>query len=122
MGGYAGPNLDGASVYNALEDFQVGGTAGVPTVFLGLLEYMAANNKKLHSLKVAAVGGGACPPKILQKFDRSVHVCTTLLIGDSCMRLALHLWFASRSLHMLVTPQGQLLQHVLVHSCFAAAV
>ena len=67
---HAGPNLDGASVYNALEDFQVNGTAGVPTVFLGLLEYMAANNKKLNYLKMAAVGGAACPPKILAKFDR----------------------------------------------------
>ena len=66
----AGPNLDGASVYNALEDFRVNGTAGVPTVFLGLLDYMATNNKKLNYLKVAAVGGAACPPKVLEKFDR----------------------------------------------------
>ncbi len=66
----AGPNLDGPSVYNALEDFQVNGTAGVPTVFLGLLEYMASHNKKLHYLKMAAVGGAACPPKILERFDR----------------------------------------------------
>lgn len=66
----AGPNLDGASVYNALEDFQVNGTAGVPTVFLGLLDYMATHNKKLNYLKVAAVGGAACPPKVLEKFDR----------------------------------------------------
>ena len=46
------------------------GTAGVPTVFLGLLDYMAKNNKKLNYLKVAAVGGAACPPNIIQKFDR----------------------------------------------------
>lgn len=57
-------------MYNALEDFQVNGTAGVPTVFLGLLDYMATNNKRLNYLKVAAVGGAACPPKVLQKFDR----------------------------------------------------
>lgn len=57
-------------MFNALEDFQVNGTAGVPTVFLGLLEYMATNNKKLNYLKMAAVGGAACPPKVLEKFDR----------------------------------------------------
>ena len=57
-------------MYNALEDFQVNGTAGVPTVFLGLLDYMATNNKKLNYLKMAAVGGAACPPKVLEKFDR----------------------------------------------------
>ena len=66
----AGPNLDGQSVYNALEDFRVNGTAGVPTVFLGLLDYMSKHNKKLNYLKVAAVGGAACPPNIIQKFDR----------------------------------------------------
>ena len=124
MGGYAGPNLDGATVYNALEDFQVGGTAGVPTVFLGLLEYMAANNKKLHYLKVAAVGGAACPPKILQKFDRSVSVCSRLLVDDSCIHLAwlLYLRFASRSLRTLMSFQGRLLQYFPVHSGFATAV
>ena len=65
----AGPGLDGASVYNMLEDFRVGATAGVPTVFLGLLEHMAAQNKKLHYLKMAAIGGAACPPKIIEKFN-----------------------------------------------------
>lgn len=67
---HAGPNLDGESVYNALEDFQVNGTAGVPTVFLGLLDYMTKKGKRLNYLKVAAVGGAACPPNIIEKFDR----------------------------------------------------
>ena len=62
-------------MYKALEEFQVNGTAGVPTVFLGLLDYMATNNKRLNFLKVAAVGGAACPPKVLQKFDRLVLYC-----------------------------------------------
>ena len=38
---------------NALEDFRVNGTAGVPTLFLGLLDYMVKNNKKLNYLTVA---------------------------------------------------------------------
>ena len=67
---YAGPHLDGESVYNTLEDFQVGNTAGVPTVYLGLLDYMAANNKKLHYLKSLVCGGAACPPKVFDAFDR----------------------------------------------------
>ena len=55
------------------------GTAGVPTVFLGLLDYMAKNNKKLNYLKVAAVGGAACPPNIIQGFDRYAVPCCALL-------------------------------------------
>ena len=72
MSGYiAGPNLDGQSVYNLLEDFQVSGIAGVPTVFLGLLDHMATNTaKKLHYLKTAVVGGAACPRKIFDALDR----------------------------------------------------
>ena len=76
-------------MYNALEDFQVNGTAGVPTVFLGLLEYMASNNKKLNYLKMAAVGGAACPPKILAKFDRcALHAW--LLIRAVCAVCSAH--------------------------------
>ena len=68
---HAGPKLDGESVYNTLEDFQVDNTAGVPTVFLGLLEYMASNKaRKLNHLKTAIVGGAACPRKIFDAFDR----------------------------------------------------
>ncbi len=67
----AGRDLDGKSIYNTLEDFQVNGAAGVPTVFLGLLDYMAANKaRKLHYLKTAVVGGAACPRKIFDAFDR----------------------------------------------------
>ena len=81
----AGPNLDGASVFNALEDFQVTGVAGVPTVFLGLLDYMATNNKKLNYLKMAAVGGAACPPKVLEKFDRCDLQKSVMLKGSSAL-------------------------------------
>lgn len=66
----AGPYLDGESVFNILEDYQVGNTAGVPTIYLGLLDYMAANNKKLHYLTSLVCGGAACPPKIFDAFDR----------------------------------------------------
>ncbi|KAL0026036.1 hypothetical protein WJX79_003492 [Trebouxia sp. C0005] len=65
-----GQGLDGKSIYNTLEDFQVNNAAGVPTVFLGLLDYMAANKaRKLHYLKTAVVGGAACPRKIFDAFD-----------------------------------------------------
>lgn len=68
---YAGRDLDGKSIYNTLEEFQVNNTAGVPTLFLGLLDYMAANKaRKLHYLKTAVVGGAACPRKIFDAFGR----------------------------------------------------
>ena len=72
-------------MFNALEDFQVTGVAGVPTVFLGLLDYMATNNKKLNYLEVAAVGGAACPPKVLEKFDRCEFSKSAMLKGSSAL-------------------------------------
>ena len=67
----AGPHLDGKSIYNTLQKFQVTGTAGVPTVYLGLLDYMASSQEtKLHHLKMVIIGGAACPRKIFDAFDR----------------------------------------------------
>ena len=66
----AGAKLDGASVYQALEQQKCDGTAGVPTVFLNLLEYMAAEKKRLSHLKLMTVGGAACPPRIIENFMR----------------------------------------------------
>lgn len=46
-------------------------TAGVPTLFLGLLDYIAANKaRQLHYLETAMVGGAACPRKIFDAFGR----------------------------------------------------
>ena len=65
------------------------GAAGVPTVFLGLLDYMAANKaRKLQYLQTVTVGGAACPRKIFDAFDRysfvkrlpSAHFPNDLLI------------------------------------------
>lgn len=66
----AGPRLDGKSVYEALERFKCDSTAAVPTVFLNLLDYMAAENKQLQHMRMLRVGGAACPPKLVTKFSR----------------------------------------------------
>lgn len=67
----AGPHLNGKSIYHMLEKFQVTDTAGVPTVYLGLLDYMACSKQtKLHHLKMIIVGGAACPRKVFDAFDR----------------------------------------------------
>lgn len=67
----AGPYLDGKSIHSMLEKFQVTGTAGVPTVYLSLLDHMASSQEtKLHHLRMVIVGGAACPRKIFDAFDR----------------------------------------------------
>jgi acyl-CoA synthetase (AMP-forming)/AMP-acid ligase II len=64
-----GAKLDGASVYQLLEEEGVTITAAVPTVWLGLLQYLEAENKRMSTLKRVLVGGAACPPVLLQKFE-----------------------------------------------------
>jgi len=63
-----GPKLDGASVYELLDTEKVTCTAGVPTVWLMLLNYMAANNLKLPHLRMVVCGGSAMPRSMIKAF------------------------------------------------------
>jgi fatty-acyl-CoA synthase len=63
-----GPKLDGASVYELLSTEKVTHTAGVPTVWLMLLQHMTANNLKLPNLKMVICGGSAMPRSMIKAF------------------------------------------------------
>ncbi|WP_024513618.1 fatty-acid--CoA ligase [Bradyrhizobium sp. Tv2a-2] len=70
-----GPKLDGASVYELLNTENVTCTAGVPTVWLMLLNYMSQNNLKLPHLKFLVCGGSAMPRSMIKAFvDMGVEV------------------------------------------------
>ncbi|HAJ47532.1 MAG TPA: long-chain fatty acid--CoA ligase, partial [Alphaproteobacteria bacterium] len=69
-----GAKMDGASIYELLEGERVSVTAAVPTVWLMLLQHLEANNLKLSTLKRVAIGGSACPPSMIEKFERSYGV------------------------------------------------
>jgi fatty-acyl-CoA synthase len=64
-----GAKLDGASVYELLSTEKVTYTAGVPTVWLMLLQYMEANKVTLPDLKVVVCGGSAMPRSMIKAFD-----------------------------------------------------
>ncbi len=64
-----GAKLDGASVYDILETEKVTMTAAVPTVWLGLLQYLRKENKRLTTLKFVGIGGSACPPEMIRAFE-----------------------------------------------------
>jgi len=70
-----GPKLDGASVYELLDTEKVTCTAGVPTVWLMLLNHMTQNNLKLPHLKFVVCGGSAMPRSMIKAFvDMGVEV------------------------------------------------
>jgi acyl-CoA synthetase (AMP-forming)/AMP-acid ligase II len=65
---FPGPALDGKSIYELFEAEQVTFSAGVPTVWLGLLTHMAQNDLKFTSFKRTVIGGSACPPAMMRAF------------------------------------------------------
>jgi fatty-acyl-CoA synthase len=63
-----GAKLDGASVYELLDTEKVTQTAGVPTVWLMLLNHMSTHNLKLPHLKMVVCGGSAMPRSMIKAF------------------------------------------------------
>jgi len=71
-----GAKLDGASVYELLNEFKVTCTGAVPTVWLLLLQYLEKTGAKLPYLERVVIGGSACPRAMIKTFeeDYGVHV------------------------------------------------
>ncbi|MGA8048804.1 MAG: 3-(methylthio)propionyl-CoA ligase [Burkholderiales bacterium] len=69
-----GPHLDGKSLHELFEAEGVTMSAGVPTVWLGLLNYMKQANLKFSTLRGVVIGGSACPPAMLRAFQEDYGV------------------------------------------------
>ena len=63
-----GAALDGKSLHELLEGEGVTISAGVPTVWQGLLGYVEAGGLKFSTMRKSAIGGSACPPAMIKKF------------------------------------------------------
>ena len=66
---FPGPHLDGKSLHNLFETEGVTFSAGVPTVWLGLLSYMKEQKLKFSTLKRTVIGGSACPSAMIRAFQ-----------------------------------------------------
>ena len=71
---FPGPALDGASIYELIESEKPDLLMGVPTVWLGLLQYLNETNKTLESVDTALVGGSAAPRAMIQEFEEKHNV------------------------------------------------
>jgi 3-(methylthio)propionyl---CoA ligase len=65
---FPGAALDGKSVYDLIEGERVTMAAGVPTVWLGLLNHMAQGGVRFSTLSRTVIGGSACPPAMIRAF------------------------------------------------------
>ncbi len=73
---FPGAGLDGKSLYELFESEGVTISAGVPTVWQGLLGFVEAGGLKFSTMRRSVIGGSACPPAMIKKFrdDYNVHV------------------------------------------------
>lgn len=71
---FPGPHLDGKSLYELFEQEKITFSAGVPTVWLGLLTYVAQNNLKFSTFKRTVIGGSACPPAMMKTLRHTYGV------------------------------------------------
>jgi len=71
-----GPHLDGKSLYELFESEKVTCSAGVPTVWQGLLAFMESSGLKFSTMNRTVIGGSACPPAMIETFQQKygVHV------------------------------------------------
>ncbi|AIZ64422.1 long-chain fatty acid--CoA ligase [Hymenobacter sp. DG25B] len=69
-----GPGLDAASLYELFENEGVTFSAGVPTIWFGLLQFMRDKKRRFSTLNKMIVGGASCPPALLKAFDEELGV------------------------------------------------
>ncbi|WP_396270732.1 3-(methylthio)propionyl-CoA ligase [Ideonella sp.] len=71
---FPGPHLDGASLHGLMESEKVSMSAGVPTVWQGLLGFMEAQGLRFSSMSRTVIGGSACPPAMMKTFEEKYQV------------------------------------------------
>ncbi len=66
---FPGPALDGASLHELIERQGVTVSAGVPTVWQGLLAHVESQSLNFASMRRTIIGGSACPPAMMRAFQ-----------------------------------------------------
>jgi 3-(methylthio)propionyl---CoA ligase len=115
-----GPATDGKALYELFEQEQVTCSAGVPTVWLGLLAHMQQNRLRFSSFKRIVIGGSACPPAMMASFRQQhgvevIHAwgMTELSpLGTTCKLQMKHLALPVVEQEALLEKQGHALSGV----------
>ena len=71
---FPGAAMDGKAIYDLIESEKVTMAAGVPTVWQMLLGHMETNNLRFSTLARTVIGGSACPPAMIDAFDKQYGV------------------------------------------------
>lgn len=71
---FPGGQLDGKSLYVLFESERVTVSAGVPTVWQGLLAHVESAGLRFSTMNRTVIGGSACPPAMLRLFQERYGV------------------------------------------------
>ncbi len=71
---FPGPGLDGKSLHELFEAEGVTVSAGVPTVWQGLLAHVQGNGLRFSTMRRTIIGGSACPPAMMNTFEDTYGV------------------------------------------------
>ena len=77
-----GPKMgDGETLYSLISNEKVTFTAGVPTIWMVLLNYLSESGNTLDTLEQIIVGGAACPKVIMDEFKEKHNATVRLAWG-----------------------------------------
>ncbi|MES2263488.1 MAG: 3-(methylthio)propionyl-CoA ligase [Pseudomonadota bacterium] len=111
---FPGAALDGKSVYELFESEKVTFSAGVPTVWLGLINYALQNKLKFSTFRRTVIGGSACPPAmmntLLDEFGVDVVHAWGMTemspLGTACTLLGKHDGLSKEEQRKILQKQG----------------
>jgi fatty-acyl-CoA synthase len=111
---FPGAALDGKSLYELFEAEGVTLSAGVPTVWLGLLNYAVQNNLEFSTFNRTVIGGSACPPAmmdtLIDRFGvRVIHawgMTEMSPLGTTASLLTKHLGLPKQEQRKVLQKQG----------------
>src|SRR6187402_1705769 len=112
---FPGPFLDGKNLHELFESEGVTVSAGVPTVWQGLLAHVEANNLKFSTMRRTIIGGSACPPAMMQAFQDRYDVAVLHAwgmtemspLGTACTFKAAHLSMGAEQRLAVQAKQGR---------------
>ncbi len=111
---FPGPALDGKSLYELFESEGVTFSAGVPTVWLGLVNHVLEGRLRFSTFRRTVIGGSACPPALMDLLiDRLgvqvVHawgMTEMSPLGTACTLLARHADMPREAQRAVLRKQG----------------
>jgi len=114
---FPGAALDGKSLHELFEGERVTFSAGVPTVWAGLIQYMKQNGLRLTTLKRTVIGGAAVPPAMMRTladdFGIEVHhgwgMTEMSPLGSVCRLQEKHLALPKEEQQRILEKQGHVM-------------